>query len=158
MAPRNLATTADPIANVAANEAALRPILWTEAFQMGDDTVDAEHRHFIDIVNRLNAAVRDRQDPIAIAAVCDTLVADAAAHFACEEALLERHGFGGLPAHRREHQRLLAFIRGEADRVRIAAARDDVVNSALAIKDALLTHMFRVDVRYKTHFLEAHGR
>jgi hypothetical protein len=63
-----------------------------------------------------------------------------------------------LPAHRREHRRLLAFIHSEADLVRIAATRAALVDGALAIKDALLTHIFRVDVHYKTHFLESQGR
>jgi hemerythrin-like metal-binding protein len=151
----------DPAADAAApampNEAALRPIVWSEAFHMGDAAVDAEHRHFVDIVNRLNAAIRDYADPAAIAAICDALVADAAEHFKSEEAAMARNRFGGLPAHRREHRRLLAFIRSEADMVRIAATRTELVDGALAIKDALLTHIFRVDVHYKTHFLETQG-
>jgi hemerythrin-like metal-binding protein len=162
MAPRNAAALAVPATNEsqheAPNEAALRPIVWSEAFHMGDAAVDAEHQHFIDIVNRLNAAIRDHADPADIAAICDSLVTDAAEHFASEEAAMARHGFGGLPAHRREHRRLLAFIRSAAGEVRIAATRTDLVDGALAIKDALLTHIFRVDVHYKTHFLESQGR
>jgi hemerythrin len=162
MAPQDVVAATVPAADEsqheAPNEAALRPIVWSEAFHMGDAAVDAEHQHFIDIVNRLNAAIRDHGDPADIAAICDSLVTDAAEHFASEEAAMARHGFGGLPAHRREHRRLLAFIRSEAARVRIAAERADLVNGALAIKDALLTHIFRVDVHYKTHFLESQGR
>lgn len=162
MAPRDIVAATVPAPNEArhgaANEAALRPIVWSEAFHMGDAVVDAEHRQFIDIVNRLNAAIRDHADPAAVAAICDDLVVEAAAHFASEEAVMSREGFGGLPAHRREHRRLLAFIRSEADQVRIAADRSGLVDGALAIKDALLTHMFRVDVHYKTHFLEIRKR
>lgn len=139
-------------------EAALQPIVWSEAFQMGDAGIDDEHRRFIDIVNRLNAAIRDHAPPGEIAAVCDALVRDAAAHFRSEEATMERAGFGGLAAHRREHQRVLARIRDAAARARTVTDRASLVDAALAIKDALLSHMFRVDVHYKTHFLAARGR
>ena len=162
MAPQDVVAATVPAADKtlhgAPNEAALRPIVWSEAFRMGDAAIDAEHQQFIDIVNRLNAAIRDHADPADIAAICDALVADAAEHFASEEAAMARHRFGGLPTHRREHRRLLAFIRSEADLVRIAATRTALVDGALAIKDALLTHIFRVDVHYKTHFLEHQGR
>jgi len=154
MAPGDAPIPARP----AANEESLRPIAWSEAFLMGDPTIDAGHRNFIDNVNRLNAAIRDHADPAAIAAICDSLVADAAEHFASEEAVMSRQGFGGLPAHRREHRRLLTFIRGQAEQIRIAATRAEVVDGALAIKDGLLSHLFRVDIHYKTHFLEGRGR
>ncbi len=140
------------------DEGALRAIVWSETFQMGDAVIDAEHRQFIDIVNRLSAVILDRADPATISAVCDELMRDAAEHFAAEEASMERHGFGGLPAHRREHARLLVFIRETAARVRAARRRPLLIEGALAIKDALLTHMFRVDVHYKSHFLDAKGR
>lgn len=140
------------------DDAALAPIQWTDAFAMGDAEIDAEHRNFVDIVNRLNAAVRDRGPGAVISAICDELVADAAAHFRSEEAAMERVGFGALDGHRREHERLLAFLETQAGRVRAGGDRPAVVEAALAIKDALLGHMFRVDVHYKSHFLEANGR
>lgn len=140
------------------DEAALAPIQWSDAFLMGDAEIDAEHRNFVDIVNRLNAAVRDHAAGTVIAAICDELVGDAATHFCSEEAAMERVGYGALAGHRREHERLLVFLETQADRVRAGGDRPVVVEAALAIKDALLGHMFRVDVHYKTHLMEANGR
>lgn len=140
------------------DDAALAPILWTDAFAMGDAEIDAEHRNFVDIVNRLNGAIRHREPGAVISAICDELVADAAAHFLSEEAAMARVGFGGLPGHQREHERLLKFLEMQVALVRAGADHPVLVAAALAIKDALLGHMFRVDVHYKSYFLESKGR
>lgn len=140
------------------DEAALAPIVWSEAFAMGDAEIDSEHQNFIDLVNRLNGAVRDREPASVIAEICDRLTADAAVHFRSEEAAMERSCFGGLESHRREHVRLLRVIEDQAAQVRGAADHGGLVGAALVIKDALLGHMFRVDVHYKTHFLETGKR
>lgn len=148
---------ADP-ANLLEKEAALQPIRWSEAFQMGDSAIDDEHRDFVGIVNRLNAAIREHAAAAGITAICDALVDHAARHFASEERMMERLGFGGLPDHRREHERLLPQIRAEAARMRTADGRTELIAGALAIKDALLTHMFRVDVQYKSLLEDVRGR
>ena len=134
-----------------------KPVLWSDAFEMGDARIDAEHREFIDIVNRLGAAT-DSRETARIAELCATLVEHSAAHFRSEEEIMARHGYGGLDAHRRDHQRLLAYIREQAARLLQAASPDEHVEAAASIKDGLLGHMFRVDVHYKTHLLEAKRR
>lgn len=152
-----LQAQAQPCAD-STDDAALAPIQWTDAYAMGDAGIDAEHRNFVDIVNRLNAAIRDREPGAVIAVICDELVADAASHFRSEEAAMERAGFGALSGHRREHERLLKFLEKQSAQARAGGDHPVLVDAALAIKDALLGHMFRVDVHYKSHFMESNGR
>lgn len=135
-----------------------KPIVWSNAFEMGDPRIDGEHREFIDIVNRLGAAIGARHAPDVIARLCDSLVEHSAAHFRSEEEMMAHHGYGGLEAHRRHHRRLFAYIREQAARLRQAAAPDAHLEAAANIKDALLGHMFRVDVLYKTYLLETRRR
>lgn len=136
-----------------------KPIPWSDAFEMGDPELDAEHRAFFDIINALSEAVSAGTDAARLAALCDVLVEHSAAHFLHEEEVMARHGFGGLAAHRREHSRLLAYIRERAALLRSpAAAAEERAEAALDVKDALLGHMLRVDVHYKSHLLERRRR
>lgn len=136
-----------------------KPMQWSDAFEMGDPEIDAEHRAFFDIINELSEAIRARTESARLAALCDLLVEHSAAHFLHEEEIMEQQGFGGLAAHRREHRRLLAYIRERAVRLsEPAAVVAEQAEAALDIKDALLGHMLRVDVHYKTHLLERRRR
>jgi hemerythrin len=133
---------------------ALKPIVWTTTFEMGDGTVDAEHKQFIEIVNRLTASIRDRAEASMIAALCDEVVSHSESHFRNEEAAMARYGYEDLEAHRRDHERLLADIARASRALRDSADhRTVIVNQALTIKELLLRHLFRRDVQYKSHFM-----
>jgi len=132
---------------------ALMPIIWTTTFEMGDDTVDAEHKQFIEIVNRLTASIRDNAEISTIAALCDEVVSHSESHFRSEEAAMARYGYENLEAHRRDHERLLADIARASRALRHSADRTMIVNQAMTIKELLLRHLFRRDVQYKSHFM-----
>lgn len=147
----------DPSDDAAAPDG-LRPIVWSTAFEMGDARIDAEHREFVGIVNRLSAAVEARE-PDRVAEICKVLVEHSANHFRHEEEVMAEHSYGGLEGHRRDHERLLADICEQTERLcRPTASWQEHVEAAANIKDALLGHLFRVDVHYKTHLQEAGGR
>jgi hemerythrin-like metal-binding protein len=132
---------------------ALKPIVWTASFEMGDDGVDAEHRQFIEIVNRLTASIRDNAETSTIAALCDEMVAHSQSHFRSEEAAMARYGYEDVEAHRRDHERLLVEIAQVSREIRHGVDRTEIASHALTIKALLLRHLFRRDVQYKSHFM-----
>jgi hemerythrin len=132
---------------------ALKPIIWTTTFEMGDGAVDAEHQQFIEIVNRLTASIRANAETSAISAICDEVVSHSESHFRSEEAAMARYGYENLKAHRHDHERLLADITQVSTALRQSADRATLVNHALTIKELLLRHLFRRDVQYKSHFM-----
>jgi hemerythrin len=132
---------------------ALKPIIWTTTFEMGDGTVDAEHKQFIEIVNRLTASIRDGAEVSTIATLCDEVVSHSESHFRNEEAAMARYGYENLEAHRHDHGRLLADIARASRALRHGANRAVIVDQALTIKELLLRHLFRRDVQYKSHFM-----
>jgi hemerythrin-like metal-binding protein len=132
---------------------ALKPIIWTTTFEMGDGAVDAEHKQFIEIVNRLTASIRANAETSTISALCDEVVAHSAAHFRSEEAAMARYGYENLKAHRQDHERLLADITRVSMALRHSVDRATLVDQALTIKELLLRHLFRMDVQYKSHFM-----
>ena len=64
--------------------------MWHEAYECGDPTIDGEHQQLFILANEL------------ISAYIDGLIERLVGHFSDEEAILERHGFPDLVAHKRD--------------------------------------------------------
>jgi hemerythrin len=84
-------------------------LVWQEAYECGEPTIDAEHREMFALANSLfDASFRLESSPGAFRAALNKLMAHIARHFADEEALLAQHGYQDLERHRRAHAALLA--------------------------------------------------
>lgn len=85
---------------------------WKEAFNTGNAELDREHQALFKHANTLldTVALR-RQQPLVFEAAYNALLADTAAHFAHEEALLRSLGFANLTHHAQQHQELLTRAR-----------------------------------------------
>jgi len=76
--------------------------LTPDHLMLGVDTLDHNHLEFIDLQRILAAS-----DTAALPSAFETLYYHTKAHFAEEEALMEKSGFAGLSEHRSEHEKLL---------------------------------------------------
>lgn len=84
-------------------------LVWMEAYESGNETIDHEHRELFRIANELiDALLASNGRFSGIAPAYDRMLAHIAAHFADEEAILDKLGYERLEAHRRLHARLLA--------------------------------------------------
>jgi hemerythrin len=115
---------------------------------MSNSEIDAEHQHFIKLVNELNGAFVDRLDKAEVERIMNLILDDAIAHFAHEERLFVERGFPGAQKHKLIHAFLLnkfsqamrEFQRTEYSRVWI--------DTGLTIKNLLLRHILDVDTQY----------
>lgn len=83
-------------------------LIWQEAYECGEPTIDREHRQIFDLANALlDASFGLKTSPTAFTAAFERLYAHLAQHFADEEALLAERGYKDLEAHRRAHVALL---------------------------------------------------
>jgi len=99
-------------------------ITWTVE-QFGTDVgfADEEHQILFDKLNKLYDLATGGADRAAIGAQLDDLISYVVDHFAHEEREMQAKGFGGLQAHKAEHDALVAtcadlqkkFHAGEAD-------------------------------------------
>ncbi len=99
-------------------------ITWT-ADQFGTNVgfADDEHKVLFDKLNKLYDLATGGAERSAIGAQLDDLIAYVVGHFAHEEKEMEAAGFGGLEAHKAEHEALVGtcadlqkkFHAGEAD-------------------------------------------
>jgi len=84
-------------------------LIWQEAYECGEPTIDREHRELFELANSLfDASFKSKSSPEAFGAALDKLLAHVVRHFADEEALLAQNGYKGLASHRRAHAHLLA--------------------------------------------------
>ena len=83
-----------------------------QRYLLDQPEMDATHREFVDLVNRLGEA--DKADFIPLFA---TLTAHTQAHFAAEDRMMEASGFPAIREHRDEHRRVLGELERFGQRV-----------------------------------------
>jgi hemerythrin len=84
-------------------------LIWQEAYECGEPTIDGEHRELFDVANTLfDASFKSETSPDVFSAALDKLLEHIVRYFADEEALLAQHGYECLGRHRLCHAALLA--------------------------------------------------
>lgn len=120
-------------------------LIWQEAYECGEPSIDREHRDLFDLANALiDASVRDTGDSGKVLPVFDKLLDHIAGHFANEEALLERRGYAHADAHRRAHATLLGRARALRDDLAAGSASLGGIVEFLA-GEVVARHLFKAD-------------
>ncbi len=83
---------------------------WTDALAVGHPRIDADHRHLVDLGNRLHKAVSDGSARSVIGGVLTELVEYTVAHFGREETLMDLSGYPGTAEHKKEHAALIKTV------------------------------------------------
>ena len=81
-------------------------IEWAEFLELGEPTIDAQHKRLVEIVNVFLGAADKGEAQDVLHQTLDDLLEYTNSHFDEEEAFMERLGYPGLDAHRREHDTL----------------------------------------------------
>lgn len=90
-------------------------IEWSDAYKLGVEMMDTEHKGLLDLVNAIEDGI-DQAAPTEeikgrIEALCDRAIE----HFSHEEEAMAKSGFAELEAHRKIHQNLLGSLQGVAE-------------------------------------------
>jgi len=131
----------------ASGRSAIR-LVWQEAYECGEPTIDREHRELFDLANALfDASFNSASFPQAFSEALEKLLAHIVQHFSDEEALLARQRYQHLEAHRLAHAALLARA-GElksaatAGKTTLGDLVDFLANTVVA------QHLFKADRDY----------
>jgi diguanylate cyclase (GGDEF)-like protein/hemerythrin-like metal-binding protein len=120
-------------------------LVWQEGYECGDPTIDAEHQELFRLANSLiDRSLRENEDPLAISAALEELLAHVQRHFADEEAILARLGYDQLPEHRRAHAGLLRRALAMAARLDAGELRLGAIVEFVA-QDVIARHLMVVD-------------
>ena len=83
-------------------------LIWHEAYDSGEASIDSQHRALFELANSLITAVIDGRPKDEVLPLVQALIGDAVNHFASEEAILRRVGYPGAGEHAAMHSNLLA--------------------------------------------------
>lgn len=131
-------------------------IAWSNSLSVGVAEMDEEHRQFIARVNELNQAILESEDKATVTRAMEMMLAEAAHHFAHEEALLARWQYPGAAAHSAGHAQLML----QFERTMLEFAQADIsfvwALKGLRIKQLLVEHLLHEDMKYRD-FLRKQG-
>jgi len=102
----NCPTFADPVKHEG-RALGINFVAWGDAHKTGIGTIDEQHRALAAMVGRVGVEFAAGLDVPRLRASLSELVAFARAHFAAEEALMDRYAVADRAAHKQAHRRLL---------------------------------------------------
>ena len=129
-------------------------ISWNDTLNVDVPEIDAEHRQFVDRVNKVNKAILEREDKATIERLLDLMLMEASHHFWNEQQLLAKWKYPDRAVHAAKH----AQITAQFGRVMREFEQADVAFSwalkGLYIKQLLVDHLLKEDMKYRD-FLRA---
>jgi hemerythrin len=128
---------------------------WSDDLSVGVGEIDDQHRKLVSLINDLHDAMLAKRGKDVLGKVLADLAAYTEYHFSTEEQYMQKFGYAGLAAHRREHQAFVAkvgeFAKGfEEGRLGLS------IQVMSFLRDWVATHIKGSDLRYVDCFHE-HG-
>jgi diguanylate cyclase (GGDEF)-like protein/hemerythrin-like metal-binding protein/PAS domain S-box-containing protein len=137
------------------NEYSYLRLKWKKSYELGDPTIDGEHKMLFHLAGNLISAAIDRDNNQAeFEAAFNTLIVHVEHHFANEEAILAIHAYDDLETHARLHCELLhqantLYHDAVENKTSIGVLIDFIIN------DLVKVHFFKVDRKFYYLFSDA---
>ncbi len=128
---------------------------WNSELSVFIPEIDAEHQHFILLVNDLNEAIFARMGLEVIKRCMQAILDDTASHFAHEEALFREWGYPAAGEHAERHAQMTAALHEIMDRFKHGGNELDWISAGLQVKQALIEHLLNDDMKYRDYRLAA---
>lgn len=126
-------------------------IRWDQSFSVNVAEIDQQHRHMIDLYNKLYAAMMQQKGNQILGGILDALANYAEKHFSLEERYFHKIKYSGTRGHILEHR---AFVQrlGEL-RTKDQAGKAFLTVETLAfLRDWLEEHIKGTDKQYSAEF------
>jgi hemerythrin len=85
-------------------------IKWTAEYELGVASIDAQHKHLVDIVNRFDESLQKGKGSRVMNEILNELVGYTQEHFADEEKIMSQAGYEHLKQHQAQHRQLLQKV------------------------------------------------
>ncbi len=123
-------------------------IEWSDALSMSHPEIDAEHQHFIKLVNELNDAISQQRDKAVFKHIINLILEDAIAHFSHEERLFTEKNYPATQEHTLIHSELINKFKQALETLFISNIRAVWIREGLEIKNLLVDHILNEDTKY----------
>jgi hemerythrin-like metal-binding protein len=124
---------------------------WDESLSTDIPEIDAEHRHFIRLVNELNEAIIGRMNKKEIKSRMRAILGDAVMHFAHEEAMFKEWGYPDAQEHARKHAQIIFFLNEIMESIDHGRMAHGWLEAGLAMKQVLTQHLLNEDMKYRDY-------
>jgi len=126
---------------------------WNTELSVHIPEIDAEHRHFIELVNKLNQAIAKRMSLSEVRKRMQDVIDDAVAHFEHEEALFNEWGYPEAQLHAREHAAATKTFSDIVRRIEQSELDYEWIEAGLQVKHLLIDHLLNEDMKYRDFWL-----
>ena len=126
---------------------------WDESLSVHIPEIDAEHQHFIRLVNELNEAIAGRMGREKIVYCMQAIIDDAAAHFAHEEALFRELNYPDAEQHAQRHAEITQALHEIMRDFENRGLEYELIKAGLKVKQVLIEHILSEDMKYRDYFL-----
>jgi hemerythrin len=123
-------------------------IEWHEQMSVGIPEVDADHKHFVQLVNDFNQAIVDRMHLAEIKQRLQHILFDARQHFAHEEELFRQWRYPDYEDHAIQHAQILRALQDISDASVSYDMYGEWIEAGMQIKDVLIDHIMKEDMKY----------
>lgn len=128
------------------------PLLhWRQNMSLGHEALDADHKHLIDLMNRLHYMMLAGDEAAAIKSTLDDLLHFVQYHFEREEGLMRRCSYPHREAHKRLHHELAERLRMFQSAYEWSPETFDRAEFYDFVTDWLLVHFLCEDMRIKPY-------
>jgi hemerythrin len=110
--------------------------------------IDAEHQSVILLANKLNEAIVGHMSAEKIRYCMQSILIDAAKHFAHEEELFEEWAYPGAETHVRKHAEVARALGRIMEHFERGGLDCDWGKEGRQVKEALIGHMLDEDIKY----------
>ncbi|MDD5058652.1 MAG: hemerythrin domain-containing protein [Sideroxydans sp.] len=124
---------------------------WSDDLSVSIPEIDAEHQHFIQLVNALNEAIVARMEVRAIQQRMQAILEDATAHFAHEETLFKEWNYPDAEQHAQRHAEVLQALHEIMHGFDKNGLDYEWIEAGLQVKQALIEHMLAEDMKYRDY-------
>ncbi|MDO8311170.1 MAG: bacteriohemerythrin [Sideroxyarcus sp.] len=124
---------------------------WTDELSVCIPEIDAEHQHFIQLINELNEAIIARMDTEEVKRRMQSILDDAAAHFAHEEALFREWGYPQAEQHAQKHAQITQALHEIMEGFEHDGTEYEWIEAGLKVKEALIQHLLAEDMKYRDY-------
>lgn len=127
------------------------PLMWRDQLNVGNDIIDSDHKHLIEIINRIELCL-EAKDRGHLTEVLDSLAKYAQVHFDREERIAKAAGYTQVPNLTHSHEALLSRfkeVRSEFDETGLQWKAEAADHFLGFLRNWLIDHVIKEDLLMK---------